>query len=74
MLSALALADAQAASLQPFDELAVAHRFGARLDEGVVAALRHVVVVAVEGASRESGRLGEGVQFVERGVAHEVRP
>src|SRR6185312_7533870 len=36
--------------------------------------LRHVVVVEVEAAPRQSRRRGEGVQLVERGVAHHMGP
>src|SRR5690606_12290558 len=66
--------DAQARGAQAADELAARHGHRAERDELVEAIDGVVVVVTVEAARRDPCEPGEGVQLVERVVAHEVAP
>src|SRR5690606_12745419 len=71
---ALPLAEPQPARVQLADQLAPLDQDRPGRDDLGVPLGGHVVVVALEGARRDAHPGGERVQFLQRGVADDVRP
>lgn len=74
LLVPVALVHAEEARLEALHELADANGLGTESDELAPLARGNVVVVEVEPAAGDARGRGERVQFLERGVAHYVRP
>lgn len=73
-MAAIALPDSKSATAKPFDQLPVAHRNRARLNEFRVPTCRYVVMIKIEAALRQSATRGELMQFIERGITDQMRP
>lgn len=73
-LAALVLRHAQAARAQSLDQLPHRDRLGPAGDELGVEPLWNVIVVEIECAAADPVELRKGVQLVEGGVAHQMRP
>src|SRR5690606_32595205 len=71
---AAALAEPHTRLREPADEVAAGRGHGPGGDDRVAPFRGHVVVVALEGAGRDPGAAGEGVQLLERDVADDVAP
>ena len=70
----LGRAEPEAGGAQPPHQLTALDLDRARIEHRRAVLLGDVVVVALEGPPGDADAQGEGVQLVERGVAHHVAP
>ncbi len=67
-------AETESSTSETADEFTALDLHGTRLDQLGAVLLGDVVVVTLESPTRDAGSIGERVQFLVRGVAHQVAP